>query len=250
MRPEAPSRSLEAEPLADAGIRRLGEAVVAGQEEERRRLSRALHDGAGQVLPAIGLRLDALRRRAADPATAQELRDLRALVDSLLEDLRRLARDLRPAALDGFGLAEALRDLGAGTSGGSLEVEVEVDPKDLAPPPAVAIHLFRIAQSALANVVRHSGARRACVRLRAARAGPDGAGAIRLEVEDDGCGFDPRAARPIAPAAAGDGGGIGLLGMRERAAWLGGAFSLDTGEGRGTRVMVEAPLPLPAGGGG
>ncbi len=222
---------LEAQRRADAEIRRLGEAVVRSQEEERRRLALALHDGAGQVLPVLGLRLHELRRRAGEAAVSTELESMGALVEALLQDLRRLARDLRPAALDRLGLAEALRDLIESVSGRNLEVELRIDPPDLAPAPAAAIQLYRVAQAALANIVRHAQARRARVTLVSEPAG----GAVRLEVEDDGRGFDPGAAR------AGAGGGIGLIGMRERAAWLGGTFALESAPGRGTRIRVVVP---------
>jgi two-component system, NarL family, sensor kinase len=150
-------------------------------------------------------------------------------VNRLLEDLRRLSHDLRPAALDRLGLGPALRELGEGFAAGGLEVDVRVDPEDLGPAPEVAVHLFRVAQAALANVARHARVRRARVALVASGA------AIRLEVGDDGAGFDPDS---IAADA-----GLGLLGMRERASWLKGTFSLDSAPGRGTRIAVEVPIP-------
>jgi signal transduction histidine kinase/tetratricopeptide (TPR) repeat protein len=213
---------------AEAEIRRLSEAVVRGQEAERRAVALALHDGAGGKLTALGLKLDEAARARDEAARAQRVEAMRSLVDDLLEDVRRLARDLRPATLDRLGLAAALRDLAETTSTDALAVEAVVEPADAPPvPPALAENLYRIAQAALANVARHARAQRARISL--ARAD----GALRLEISDDGAGFDP--------AAAG-GGGIGLIGMRERAVWLGGRFAIDAAPGRGTRVLVEVPI--------
>ncbi len=226
---------------AEQEVRRMSEALVRGQEDERRRLALALHDGTGQVLAALGMRLKAMAARragdagaaaAADPAAAgdaRSLEEMRSLVDRALEELRGLAHDLRPAAIDRVGLAAALRDLAEGASDPSLSVVVRIVREDLGPlPPEVSVALFRIAQAALANVALHARANRARVALVQAD------GAVRHEVEDDGRGFRPDALPPDA--------GIGLVGMRERAAWLGGRFELLAAPGRGTRIRVEVPL--------
>ncbi len=214
-------------------LRRLSEVATKGQEDERRRLALALHDGAGQVLAAVANHLDDATARAPEPL-ARRLGEIRSLVGRLHDDLRRLSHDLRPLALDDLGLVEALRDLAGGVATDALAVEVAVDPPDLAPPPDVAIAIFRIVQAALANVQRHARARRAWIRL---AADPD-AGRLALEVEDDGAGFDRRQVGPDA--------GVGLVGMRERAAWLGGTLEVDSAPGRGTRIRVAVPVAFPA----
>ena len=225
---------------ADEEIRRLSEAIGRGQEDERRRLALALHDGAGQLVAALALRLEGIAPARADEPGAAGVAGARALVDRLGEEVRRIAQDLRPAALDRLGLADALVDLARSFSSAALEVEARVadgdgreSPAMAAPrslPPETAGALFRIAQEALVNVARHAGARRASVVLER------GPGRVRLTVEDDGQGFDPRT-----PPA---GRGIGLVGMRERAAWLGGTFELESAPGRGTRVRVAVPVDL------
>ncbi len=216
--------------LAEDEIRRLSAALSRDQEDERRRLSLALHDGAGQILAALGLRLEEVEsaETAGGPA-ASRVAGARALADRIAEEVRRIAHDLRPAALDRLGLPDALVDLAGTFSTGPLEVVARVPPAapGPAPSPEVGVALFRIAQEALSNVARHAGAGRALVTLERTPA------ALRLEVEDDGAGFDP--------ASLDAGHGIGLVGMRERAAWIGGTFELDAGRGRGTRIRVEVP---------
>jgi len=210
-------------------IGRLGAALVRGQEEERRRLARALHDGAGQVLTLLAIELDREAAREPDAARGQRLRERSSLVNGLLLDLRRLSHDLHPATLEQLGLGAALREL-ASQLRSELVVEVALGaepstPSSIELPPEVAVHLFRITQGALANVVRHARASRAVVSLERR------AGGVRLSIEDDGVGFEPAAAT----------GGLGLVGMRERAAWLGGTCAIDSAPGRGTRVVVSVP---------
>lgn len=221
---------LAAREVAEGEVRHLTESAIRGQEEERRRLSLALHDGAGQVLTAVLLQLDAL-----DPADAQgvalRLAGMSKLIKALLEDLRGLTHDLRPAALDQLGLPAALLELAKAGSAGDLTVEFHADPPGILTPPDVSIAFFRIAQAAMGNLSRHAAATHATISL------TERAGALRLEIADDGRGFDPSA-----NASA----GIGLIGMRERAIWLGGSCRIESAPGRGTRVLVEVPSP-PAG---
>ena len=212
---------------AEREVRQLNERAARATEEDRRRLALALHDGAGQTLSAAALQLGTLRRGLSGDAAARADR-IRELITATLDDLRGLARDLRPAALDRLGLVAALEELAASAT--SPELAVELRANDAPAPPEVALSLYRIAQSALGNVLRHSGARRAAISLEVLD------GRLRLCVEDDGRGFDPDLLPPDA--------GIGLAGMRERAAWLGGVFTVASAPGRGTRVQVEVALPV------
>ncbi|MCC6624323.1 MAG: sensor histidine kinase, partial [Deltaproteobacteria bacterium] len=206
-----------------AELGRLGAALVRGQEDERRRLARARHDGGGQVLTLLAIELEREAAREPDPARGERLRERSAMINGLLLDLRRLSHDLHPATLDQLGLGAALREL-AGQHRGALAVEVALE-GTVELPPDVAVHLFRIAQAALTNVVRHARARRAVLTLARAADG------VRLVIEDDGVGF-------VAGASA---TGLGLVGMRERAAWLGGTFTLDSAPGRGARIVISVP---------
>jgi signal transduction histidine kinase len=209
---------------AEREIRDLTAAAVRGQEDERKRLAQALHDGAGQVLTAIALRLGVAARTAPAGLSAQ-IEESRELAEGVLEDLRRLTHDLRPAALDRLGLSVALAELARTSSTPELAPTFRSDAAG-EPAPEVAIALYRIAQAAMANLLIHAQARNAGISLEQRE------GALRLTIFDDGQGFDP--------ARAG-GSGLGLLGMRERATWLGGSFRVTSAPGSGTRIVVEVP---------
>jgi signal transduction histidine kinase len=211
--------------LADE-VRRLGRTVMQTQEDERRRLAGRLHDEAEQILLVAKVQADQLGRLGLDLAAAPHLSAIKRHLQQAIESLRELAHELRPAALDWLGLGPALHDLVTELNGPDLQVHTEVESHG-ALPDDVAVGAFRIAQAALANVVRHARARR--VRL---VMGVEG-GELRLGIEDDGVGFDPE--RP--------GPGLGMLAMRERALWLGGRMEIDSKPGRGTRVQLHVPLP-------
>ena len=218
-------------------FQRLGRAAFRVQEEERRRISRDLHDGLGQNLTALKHRLSLLAERAAsDPAWASGLEEAIALCNQSLAETRELSRLLRPQILDDLGLEAALGWLGRtlGPPAG-LEVTVRVFPL-----PALDGDLqtlaFRVVQEALVNVARHAGADEAWVHVR------ESAGQLRLEVGDNGRGFDVAAAN----ARASEGASAGLAGMRDRLALYGGRLHVDSGP-QGTRVEAAVPLPGRAG---
>jgi two-component system, NarL family, sensor kinase len=207
---------------AEAALRGSRERIVRAREEERRRLRRDLHDGLGPTLAALKLQVLAARRA---PGTA----DVAALTEGLDEataEVRRLVHDLRPPMLDDLGMADALRHLRFVPP--ELDLRVEVDPGLPALPAAVEVALYRIAAEAVHNVVRHAGASRCAVRLAGA------AGAVCLDVTDDGRGLDADAPP-----------GVGRRAMRERAEELGGALDVGPADGRGTRVRVTLPLGAP-----
>ena len=204
----------------------LGEArssMVTAREQERRRLSRDLHDGLGPLLTGVILKADAARRLVPTaPADAEELMlDVRDRSADAVTEIRRLVRELRPPALDQMSLPAALREYAA--SAGPLVVTV-TSPPDLPDlEPAVEVALYRIATEALTNVVRHSTATGASVALRASPA------SIGLDVRDNGGASD-------GPWAA----GVGLASMRERAIELGGTFAAGP-DATGGRVRVTIP---------
>jgi two-component system sensor histidine kinase UhpB len=216
--------------------------ILQAREEELRRVARELHDESGQNLTALLVYCEILQQTVQTlPAGAisaearQQLADgyrqLTALAQRTLEDVRQLSQRLRPPVLDDLGLAAALRWL-AEDCRQRLQLPVELtlsdDPLLAQLPPAYETGLFRIAQEGLTNVARHAQARRVWVTLAVDAEG------IRLCIGDDGCGYDPgRQAN-----------GLGLLSMRERATLLGGRLSVQSGPGRGT--LVEALLPRPA----
>lgn len=211
--------------------------VVGAQEAERQRIARELHDETGQALTAIGLGLRGaatVLRQDVDKA-AHHLRELEGLAQRSLNELQRVITDLRPSHLDDLGLAAALRWYAEEVQGRvPLIVAVEVIGEAREIPSVVSTALFRVAQEALTNVVRHAGAGRARVTLEF------GADRLRLRVEDDGRGFDPSVLRSSARPS------WGLMGIEERAHLLGGVMNLITSPGSGTAIEVDVPYPREA----
>lgn len=205
-------------------------------EGERRRLRRDLHDGLGPSLSGVALGLQAARMAAAAGdagAVAELLARLEEEVTGTVMEVRRLVDGLRPAALEAAGLVEALRAYAAGIARGGLDVEVIAG--DLPSLPAsVEVTVWRIAGEALANVVRHAGARRCAVALSVTE-GPEGH--LLLEVADDGVGLH-------AGSAAEARVGVGLESMRGRAAEIGGECTLAPGPQGGTVVRARLPLAV------
>ena len=197
--------------------------VVEAQELERRRLARELHDETGQALTSILL---GLRSLGDSPETAQ----IRDLVVTTLRDVRRLAVELRPKALDDFGLVPALDRLVETfreRTGLAVELEARVGSERF--PPEVETALYRIVQEALTNVVKHAGARHVSVTLTLKAA------SVVAVVEDDGEGFAPGEVTVTSD------GGLGIVGMRERVALVGGRLEIESSPGAGTTLVVEVP---------
>ncbi len=222
------ARAAVAVDLADRVARDALRRVVEGQELERRRLARELHDETGQALTSILLGL----KRVEEAKSREEARDvavgLREQIVQTLQSVRRLAVELRPQALDDFGLAPALERLGeafAEGSGITVDVQANLDSGRL--PAEVETALYRIVQEALTNVAKHAGASRVSVVVTRRE------GVVMAVVEDDGQGFG---------AGGGEGGGLGLVGMKERVGLLGGRLAIESTEGAGTTIVAEVPL--------
>jgi signal transduction histidine kinase len=222
------ARAAVAVDLSDRVSRDAVRRVVEAQEAERARLARELHDETGQALTSMLLALKPLEQAVDAPEAKQAVDGLRELVVTTLQNVRRLAVELRPAALDDFGLSAALERLAATISeqsGTQVDLEARLGERRLAA--EVETTLYRIVQEALTNVVKHAAATRASVTL--TRKGAS----VLAVVEDDGRGFDV--------AAAGN-GGLGLVGMRERLALLGGRLTIEASPGSGTTRVAEVPL--------
>jgi len=213
-------------------LQRLSRKLVDQQEHERRVVARELHDDAGQALTSIKIGLRLLERESSNAAVIARAAGLQRTTEEVQQSLQRLATNLRPPALDHVGLAAALRQLGDATAESS-GIKVQVEATDLEGErlaDRVETGLFRIAQEAVANAIRHAGASEIGIILR--RRGSR----LQLIVEDDGRGFEPAAAeRPE---------GLGLDATRERVATLDGTLHVDTSPERGTTVVVEVPLSL------
>lgn len=226
-------RSIIALQQVSAERRALSWRMIRLQEDVQAGLARELHDEFGQVLTALGFGLSRTRRHVEQgttpaPALAGQLAELQDLAKQVLDGIRQRSRALHPVVLDDFGLEHALRshvELVARQTGLPIAVETTGDFTGL--PAETATHLYRILQESLTNVVRHAGASE--VAVHATR----DATAVTLRVDDDGRGVqDGRATAP----------GLGLTSMRERAALMGGTFTIGEGPLGGTRVSVRVPV--------
>src|SRR5262245_18028265 len=218
-----------------ADLQRLSAQIITAQEEERRNIARELHDEVGQVLTAIKVEL-AVAQRSVEAAGVSPtvLSSARALTDGALQTVRDLSQLLRPAILDDLGLTAAIGSyLRAFSRRHSIAVDLlhdEITERWAADTEAAA---YRIVQEALTNVVRHARATSCRVYLQRL------AHTILITVEDDGIGFDT-----VAAEEAGHREGLGLLGIRERVAQLGGTVRVESTRGKGTRLTVELPARL------
>jgi PAS domain S-box-containing protein len=215
-------------------LRLLGQRLVSLLEDERRRISRELHDEIGQALVAIRMGLEGGRQLlpAGSDALRSEIGRASDLARDTVDRLRHLAYELRPPSVDLVDLNTLLEGLCSDVNRRARLPVAYRGPGDLpAVDPAVKLTLYRVLQESLANAVKHSGATRVSVGLDLTD------GAIVLTVEDDGSGFD--VARVLRGGA--EGQAIGLVGMRERLQMLGGTLELDSVKGRGTRVAARIP---------
>lgn len=213
--------------------RRQLQAVVRAQEEERRRLARDLHDETAQSLTAVHFGLQRLAHHVGSPEVQEQAEDLAAAVRQTLTELHRLAADLRPSELDELGLVPALREwLAACAERSSVTVQFETDGDSFGLREWAETAVFRIVQEAVTNAYKHAEAQRVSVHL--IRVGRE----IVVSISDDGRGFD-------APAVLADPyrSGMGLHGMQERAATLGGRLVVSSVSGAGTRIELRIPLP-------
>lgn len=223
---------------AEAARAQLLRRLVTAQEGERRRISRELHDHLGQYLATMMLCLKTLRPATFGEAALGDLQKLEELTGKLVEEVHHLAWELRPAALDDLGLQAALQHYAekwSERSGVAVDFHSGgLERKRL--PPEVETTVYRIVQEALTNVVKHAAARRVSVIAERRREH------VLVIVEDDGRGFDAEAAAGGTAA----GCGLGLLGMRERVAHVGGALDFDSAPGGGSTVRARIPVPPPA----
>jgi signal transduction histidine kinase len=212
-------------------LRQMSSQVLTAQEEERKRIARELHDDTAQALTSVLVRLRLLERSLGDERLQRGVAELRALTGVTLEGVRRLATDLRPPMLDDLGLEAALQSLVQDFSQRWL-IRATFASSRLGRLPAEAeLVLYRIVQEALSNVAKHANASQVLVRL--SRRGRT----LRLLVEDDGCGFDVEATKHSRES------GLGLFGMEERLALVGGTLWVDSALGGGTRVSAEVRMP-------
>ena len=201
--------------------------IVAGQEQERRRLSRELHDETGQALTSILLGLKSIEETQGTERFATALAELRELVTVTLQDVRRLAVELRPKALDDFGLVPALERLTTGFAEQTgIETHLESRLAEGRLPSETETVLYRVVQEALTNIVKHAQAEHVSLVLQSKP------GKVNAVIEDDGRGFSTDEESD---------NGLGLVGMRERVALIGGRVEIESSSA-GTTIVVEVPV--------
>ena len=209
----------------EAERRRAGSAALRAQEEERARIARDLHDEVNQSLTGLLLRLEAARE-SAPPEMEAELAATKALANQAMRELLSLARQLRPTALDDLGLAAAVAGQVEQLAHGEIEAEFSADGDLSSLGDDAQLVVYRVAQEALSNAARHSGAAHVAVSLRRQEDG-----GVELVVSDDGRGFAFDQSER----------GLGIAGMRERALLIGGELTIESRPGHGTTVRLTVP---------
>jgi signal transduction histidine kinase len=212
-----------------ARARRLASEVIRAGDRQRAQVGRELNESTAQVLAALAFETSALAATSTDAELTERLENIRGLTSDALDQVALIAQTIHPRVLDDLGLVVALDGLARKVRQSSpAEVDVYADIGDAALTDAQAAMLYRVAEEAVANAVRHGWAERVCIRVNCTVA------AVRLVVSDDGRGFDVEAAR--------SGPGLGLFMMQERASLAGATFSIDSGPVTGTTVEVMLPL--------
>jgi two-component system sensor histidine kinase UhpB len=221
------SRKVQA---AQEGLRDYIGAITSGQEEERLRLARELHDDTIQSVIALKQRVQLAQQSVKDQTSLSTLSELEALSEQTIQNLRRMTRALRPIYLEDLGLVTALKMLAQETSQNNiLTIDFQKSGEEQRLSREVELALYRIAQEALNNILRHSRAKHARLHISFEKQ------KIKLEVSDDGIGFNmPKSPTDFAPN-----GRFGLLGMRERAELIGARLEVESAPGNGTRLRVR-----------
>jgi signal transduction histidine kinase len=212
-------------------LRELSARVLEAREDEKARIARELHDELGQLLTALKMDLSWLRERVVEGEAGPKLEEMGRLLDQTVSSTRRISADLRPLMLDDLGLADAaswlVDDFGK-RYGIASRIDIAADGGLEHLSKNVSTTVYRAIQESLTNIARHSGAKNAWVVL----AADDGS--LEVEVEDDGRGIAPE---DLAKARS-----LGLRGMRERIAFIGGSFEVARAPRGGTRLKIRVPL--------
>ncbi|HRW03548.1 MAG TPA: sensor histidine kinase [Caldilineaceae bacterium] len=212
-------------------LHQLPRQILQAQEAERHRLARDLHDEAAQALTSLLVHLRLLERAHTPEEAQARVRELRVLTAQALEEVRRVALDLRPTILDDLGLGPALAwRVDELNKEEGMRATITMDGLDERLPRDIELVLYRVGQEALSNVTRHAAAERVTVTLQRQ---PD---QVTLGITDDGHGFDP-----AAPTCE-EGHGLGLLGMRERLGMIGGDLTIHSKKGQGSKIIATVPL--------
>ncbi len=210
-------------------------SVISAQEEERKRVARELHDEYGQIMTGLIMSIESVEDEISQGHTQvdEKLGHAKSLAKRAMDNLRRLTLDLRPSVLDDLGLVAAVRAYArTRLEPSGIEVNFEATGLKRRLAPAAETALFRILQEAIHNVGKHAQAHKVKINIEARN------GSIIAMVEDDGKGFDLEAVSRQKMGSQ----SLGLMGIKERAALLGGTLSIESVIGRGTRLVVEIPV--------
>jgi len=220
---------------SQTGLRSYIGAITTGQEEERRRLARELHDDTIQALIALNQRVQlAQLKLSADPEALTVLDEIQHLTEATIQDLRRVIRALRPLYLEDLGLSAALQMLAQETSESTgLPITCTHNGAEKRLPPETELALYRIAQEGVSNILRHAQASQASLEI------TNIPNEIRLTIADNGCGFEV----PESPAEFAPNGHFGLLGIHERSELIGAQFEIHSTLGKSTRLIITCSYP-------
>jgi signal transduction histidine kinase len=217
---------------AQQGLRDYIGAITHGQEDERQRLARELHDDTLQALIALNQRIQLAQLSLDSNPKSSELVDIQELTEQTIQNLRRITRALRPIYLEDLGLVAALEMLARETqAANNIDVDFHQGGREVRLDPNVELALYRIAQEALSNVIRHARATRVAIRLNFS---PQ---KLTLQINDNGIGFDV----PESPAEFVPSGHYGLLDLFERAEMISAKLEIDSMPGQGTQLTVSLP---------
>jgi PAS domain S-box-containing protein len=221
---------------AEAELRSLPQRIIKAQEAERSRIAQELHDGINQLIASVKMRLRKVESSLPElkPAAREILSRCDRLLVKVLEENRRIAHNLRPTDLDHLGLTAACNSFCSEVqTRTNLQFQLRMPASSRRLPPVVELHLFRIVQEAINNIEKHAGASAVKLLMQIQ------SNAVVLKIQDNGHGFDPKDLKPGRKARH----GLGLTNMRERALSLGGTYELKSEPGKGTTIIVRAPLP-------
>jgi len=208
------------------------ESLVEAQEEERGRLARELHDGSGQMLTSLLVRIKTLEKKAESVDVREGLTSMLDVVAETIDQLRDLSHRLRPAALEEFGLPVALETLMDDISDeAGLTISCHLDLNGVTLPSGIEVTLYRIAQECLTNIIRHAEASEVTIKLEQI------GDSVCMRVEDDGIGFDPLQLTAVSGQRH-----LGIVSMYERAAIVGGKLDVFSAPGQGTAILVSVPI--------
>jgi len=218
-------------------VRALSGRLIYAQEDERQRIARELHDDTGQVLTLLLIRLKLLETQPGAEAIGPQLAELRGIVSGALDQVKRLALNLRPPTIDQLGLFPSLRSLVTTFSESTgIETTLRLPRAKVTLSPERTLAIYRVTQEALTNAAKHANAQHVTVTVSA------GDAALRVVVTDDGHGFTPESLLNRAGQSREGGAGVGLFGMEERARLAGGALQVRSAPGEGATVTLSVPV--------